>query len=901
MEQKKEKKNSLSDKRLLTNKKGLLSHNIFNPLKEDTPIKKSGSIRKNISKNISVSLLNDKLKSKLEPNLSIFKETDKKKDQQTHQLIQKSKRKGQGFKVREPKRNTIDINTKGFNTMNRLYNFGLSPVAKKKLSLLGIGVGSSMAGTIAGRSIYDYIINPKLKEKLDELAEEVPELSEEIYKSNGELLAFSKTPLLTKLLIGGAVGTLGLGALDKYYQGKKNEDIYGPNWKNILKNRYENLKKEYDTNDIDKIDYNKDISNSDNKELDELMNTDKDIKSFKDIDTNKFNSEGILYNEEIMNFQDYKEDMKRIDNDNSINFSNEKEDYRTKLYKNINFSLGKEYLKSQKNNGKINKKLLVGLGLGTAGLTTLGINNALNEHNKNVKLQEALGDKSIKEVEKEYNTQRDAGENIIRANRIQKELNDKGYISPKDLEEIKNLNIPEKKAMEALMKNGQIETGFTGEGLPEFGKDNLVGDVLNNFSLQKYFNQDNFSLKKKLAIGGAALLGAGAGTAYAMKDLQGNEPGQLEKASSKILNKAGLGPETKSVEGEKPEQVDINSLEAPNNEKIIEGMPKWYKSRFEELEPGSDEYKKAITDYLEEQERQEGLRKLDEVNKQLHKQYIPEIKLNGIIGDDHMKNLGLEPNLFSRSNKMKLNFSNRRQNNSLTNARLEAVTEKYFSQFKQDDSNERAAITFNNFNNALGRKLRSNIDLSGLVDAKIRNFSAKDKLKKAGLVTAGVAATAGTALGAKHIMDLDKKIGELEEVRDQLKSERDTYEQMYENKVDEVKDLKSGLSGFGEKVDQLGGKIGGIVKEGANKVEDFLTKNAPKDMSEVPADLGGGNYSMFSRNFTDKFLKVYGKKYGKQFSNTPVKKETTNFSYADLGRQLNNPKTVATLLEYLNK
>ena len=101
-------------------------------------------------------------------------------------MISKSKRNEQKFKIRDPKTNEIDINTKGYNSIIAGYNFDAKSKAEKMTkaaALIGLG---ALGYTFVNKDAYNELLNlrnaQRLRDSMDQSKYQSTDY-EDLYKS----------------------------------------------------------------------------------------------------------------------------------------------------------------------------------------------------------------------------------------------------------------------------------------------------------------------------------------------------------------------------------------------------------------------------------------------------------------------------------------------------------------------------------------------------------------------------------------------------------------------------------------------------------------------------------------------------------------------------------------------
>lgn len=181
-------KSPLLEKTLLSNG-ALLDKSVFGHLEKQprmAAIKKSNALQKKASKKVNVEVLKSKLKPKLKPKLNKYWLDDKQKEKKTFQMISKSKRNEQKFKIREPKTNEIDVNTKGYKSIIAGYNFDAKSKAEKMTkaaALIGLG---TLGYTFLNKDAYNELLAMRNAQRLKDSMEQSKYQStdyEDLYKS----------------------------------------------------------------------------------------------------------------------------------------------------------------------------------------------------------------------------------------------------------------------------------------------------------------------------------------------------------------------------------------------------------------------------------------------------------------------------------------------------------------------------------------------------------------------------------------------------------------------------------------------------------------------------------------------------------------------------------------------
>ena len=181
-------KSPLLEKTLLNNG-ALLDKSVFGHLEKQprmAAINKSNALQKKASKKVNVEVLKTKLKPKLTPKLNKYWLNDKQKEKKTFQMISKSKKNEQKFKIREPKTNEIDINTKGYKSIIAGYNFDAKSKAEKMTkaaALIGLG---TLGYTFLNKNAYNELLAMRNAQRLKDSMEQSKYQStdyEDLYKS----------------------------------------------------------------------------------------------------------------------------------------------------------------------------------------------------------------------------------------------------------------------------------------------------------------------------------------------------------------------------------------------------------------------------------------------------------------------------------------------------------------------------------------------------------------------------------------------------------------------------------------------------------------------------------------------------------------------------------------------
>ena len=181
-------KSPLLEKTLLSNG-ALLDKSVFGHLEKQprmAAINKSNALQKKASKKVNVEVLKTKLKPKLTPKLNKYWLNDKQKEKKTFQMISKSKKNEQKFKIREPKTNEIDINTKGYKSIIAGYNFDAKSKAEKMTkaaALIGLG---TLGYTFLNKDAYNELLAMRNAQRLKDSIEQSKYQStdyEDLYKS----------------------------------------------------------------------------------------------------------------------------------------------------------------------------------------------------------------------------------------------------------------------------------------------------------------------------------------------------------------------------------------------------------------------------------------------------------------------------------------------------------------------------------------------------------------------------------------------------------------------------------------------------------------------------------------------------------------------------------------------
>lgn len=155
---------------LLNHKENLLNEQIFGHLKEQpriSTLKKTNALQRKSSEKVLNGAIKSNLKTHLKSKVDKLHLNKKKILTETKKMIQQSKKPEQKFKIREPKQNNIDVDTKAYNNMINGYSSSFVGFNAKSLAEkfakggLALGIGAMIT--------YPYL-DPKGAAQLQELA-----------------------------------------------------------------------------------------------------------------------------------------------------------------------------------------------------------------------------------------------------------------------------------------------------------------------------------------------------------------------------------------------------------------------------------------------------------------------------------------------------------------------------------------------------------------------------------------------------------------------------------------------------------------------------------------------------------------------------------------------------------